>query len=358
MKPGKIGEFYQGTRVHFSPFKKYIISFFTVIIFSIIQYVLWPWIGPAPFLLLYPAIIISAIYGDGNLAILLGAIFGQYFFIPPFDKLMMKWPNDYIRLVTFLITSFMIKKIIKNEISTREGAQKAEALALNREKELRKEHAARDRFISMLNHDLRNPLTAIKTSSELMLKKTNDASLIERHLQKQLSNIKRLEEMIHDLLDANKIQAGSIVTLNFEKTNLREVIEEVVTDLQLIYGERFILDGTGTYYGYWNPGGIQRVLDNLCTNAVKYGDKEAPIVISYEPEKNGVIVAVKNVGNPISEEDIPHLFDPYWQIEKGSQGWGIGLTLVKGLVEAHKGKLDVRSDASGTVFSFYLPFNP
>jgi signal transduction histidine kinase len=341
--------------------KKYVISFFTVLIFSFFQYLLWPYIGPAPFLLLYPAIIISALYGDGNLAIIMSAILGQHYFIPPFGEFIMEWPQDYVRLVTFLITSVMIKKIINNEIVARKKAQKSEALSLQREVELRKEQAARDRFVSMLNHDLRNPLTAIKMSAELIEKKSSETLIIERHIKKQLSNIKRMEEMIHDLLDANKIHAGHVLTVKFERAEIKAIIEEVINDLRLIFGERFFIHGEGTYVGHWSPGSIKRILDNLCTNAVKYGKETSPIIISYQESKEGISISVKNEGNPISENDIRRLFNPYQQLDtnkQGSDGWGIGLTLVKGLVEAHKGELTVKSDETGTVFTFTLPYEP
>ena len=113
---------------------------------------------------------------------------------------------------------------------------------------------------------------------------------------------------------------------------------------------------------YWDKKQIQRVLENLLSNAIKYGDPKEPITITLALEQNNqnVFFAVQNFGNIISTEDQKSIFTQFRRTKEAQagnkKGWGIGLTLVKGVAEARGGRVDVTSDLdSGTVFTVRLP---
>src|SRR5687767_14905902 len=111
---------------------KYFISLVIVSSSTLIQYMVWDYIDPAPYLFFYPAVILASLYGDGTFAIILSAIFTQYFFVAPASSLSMKWPDDFLRMGVFVIAGFMIRKIIHMQTLSKLKAQTVAEL-LNQE---------------------------------------------------------------------------------------------------------------------------------------------------------------------------------------------------------------------------------
>ena len=112
--------------------------------------------------------------------------------------------------------------------------------------------------------------------------------------------------------------------------------------------------------GQWSHDGVQRILENLCNNALKYGAENAEVTVTLEELEEGALLSVNNKGPVISPEDQITLFEPHTRtssaIESKKQGWGLGLTLVKGLTESHGGSVRVESnERQGTTFVVYLP---
>lgn len=340
---------------------KYLISFFIISLATTIQFLIWDYIQPAPFILFYPAIIIACLYGDGNFAIFLSCISYQYYFVPPPDSLRMEWPNDYLRMGLFLLSTLMIRKIIRQQNTDKLKAEAAVERLEESEKNLVLEREAREKFVSTLTHDLQTPLTAIKLNLEIIKRKNDNPEAVSKGLEKSFLNITRVEKMIQNLLDANRIKAGEKIHIDCAEVSLNSIIEQTIKDMKTIHGDRFRTRCKEDVTGCWSAEGIRRILENLCNNAVKYGDK-SDITICSDVVKDGVILSVNNKGSVVSEEDTKRLFDPFQRAEaaiKGQKkGWGIGLTLVKGLTEAHNGTVSVQSDEKdGTTFSVFLPLN-
>jgi signal transduction histidine kinase len=161
----------------------------------------------------------------------------------------------------------------------------------------------------------------------------------------------------------NRIRAGEGLPVSMEECLLPEVVENSISVLSEIYGPRFVVERSPKpIKGFWDSGAIQRCIENLAANAIKYGKPRAIVTIGTEATKNKVVISVHNEGNPISKEDQASLFGDYRRtesaVQSGQKGWGIGLTLVKGFMEAHFGKVRVKSDAqSGTTFSIELPID-
>lgn len=226
--------------------------------------------------------------------------------------------------------------------------------------ELEAEKDLRERFVSALTHDLRTPLSVIHLSAHL-LKKSKDPVAIDKSVHRILSNAERAGRMIHDLLDANRLKANEELPVTLVQCELEEIITSTIKDLEDLHGQRFIVQNSiGKITVRWDNTAIHRLIENLAGNAIKYGTEKTPVTIGITRDGDSINLSVHNFGNPISCEDQKLLFQPYQRTEfaKASKqkGWGIGLSLVKGLAVAHKGSVAVESSADhGTTFTVRLP---
>jgi PAS domain S-box-containing protein len=222
--------------------------------------------------------------------------------------------------------------------------------------ELRKEQELREKFVSTLSHDLRTPLTASKMSAQIIARKINDSSM-HTHTTRIVDNINRADKLIQDLLDASKIRAGKMSLPETEEFDLIQLLRATLDDLTAIHGERFTLTGPRKLDVNLHQDGIRRILENLCSNAIKYGSTTEPVRVKVEPMGEQFRMSVCNSGNPLIHIDRDKLFEPFEQFHgSGKSGWGIGLTIVKGITEAHGGSVRVESDGN-TTFTVNLPVN-
>jgi PAS domain S-box-containing protein len=233
-------------------------------------------------------------------------------------------------------------------------------LSLSESLNLKEERKLRESFVSTITHDLRNPLAAAQMSAEIILRNPNDN---EKHLKlasKIVDHLSRTDKMILDLLDANRINAGRNIALKLEECNLTKLAHEVCEELSSLHGDRIKLRPGKNIIGFWDCSALKRILENLTTNALKYGDNSTEVTISLEEIADRVHMKVHNFGKVIELPDQAALFEQFHRskdAETGTiQGWGLGLTLVKGLVEAHKGMVKVESyPEQGTTFTVDLP---
>lgn len=227
-------------------------------------------------------------------------------------------------------------------------------------RDLRVQSELREAFVSTLAHDLRNPLAGAKTAIELIMRRPCEQGTHARMCSVALRSLVRLERMITDLLDANRITAGQPVPLRRGRCDLAEIIEKTVNDFRLTHGERFTVQSPGPVWGEWDAFAIRRVIENLLSNAVKYGDDSTPVTLSLRSSPDQAELEVHNFGPPIPLRDQKTLFERFRRTKEAdrsaSRGWGLGLTLVRGISEAHHGAVTVRSEAGeGTTFTVTLP---
>lgn len=172
-----------------------------------------------------------------------------------------------------------------------------------------------------------------------------------------LKSLDRIDRMIRSLLDAEKLEAGGSLQFEHFDCDLAEVLGNLREELEEAYPGRFRFLGVDLCVGQWNPDGLKRVIENLTLNALKYGDPKRPIEVELAADLESATISVRNFGRPIPARDQRRLFDFFWQAQSPSpQSWGIGLSAVKGIVQAHSGRVEVRSTAAGgTVFKVILP---
>ncbi len=217
----------------------------------------------------------------------------------------------------------------------------------------------KEKLVGTLAHDIRNPISAAYMALEL-LDLEEDPDRLNKVKKMATKSLDHSINLIEGLLDAISVEAGEGITLNFEQLNLMEDIEWVVQEAGMIFPNNIKLSSNSSEInGIFDGTAIRRILENLVTNAVKYGDKKNPITVSVENEKSEVKISVHNSGKPIPREKHEEIFK-YLHTEKSHNGgglrsWGMGLSLVKTVTEAHGGRVEVKSNkVEGTEFTISL----
>lgn len=264
--------------------------------------------------------------------------------------------------------SFVLSSII--DISDRKKIEAEKEVLLKREKEARSiaekniaglefERHLRDQFVNTLTHDLRNPLAIAKMSSHLIRKKSEDERIIDL-ASKVINSLDRIDRMIKDLLDANRIRAGYPLLLELAECNVSLLTSDVVEECISVYGPRFKLETPKDLCAFISGKEYIRLLENLIGNAVKYGSEKEILIKLEKVNGEHFQVSVHNWGNPIPLENQKNLFEPFSRTSEaeagGKKGWGLGLTLVRGVAEAHGGNVKVQSnEKEGTTFTVTFP---
>jgi signal transduction histidine kinase/ActR/RegA family two-component response regulator len=210
---------------------------------------------------------------------------------------------------------------------------------------------AKDDFLAMLGHELRNPLAPIVTALQLMKARAPDVLERERAIvERQVAHLRRL---IDDLLDVSRITRGR-VALRRRPIELGEVVAAAVEAtsplleqqrhvLHVDVADRLLVDG--------DPTRLAQVVANLLTNAAKYTDPGGRIDVVAAREGDGVVLTVRDTGVGIPGEVLPRVFDPFAQapqaLDRAAGGLGLGLAIVRGLVAAHGGTVAASSDGPG-----------
>lgn len=231
-------------------------------------------------------------------------------------------------------------------------------------RELREANEAKDRFLATLAHELRNPLAAIRTAVELLGVCRDNQSIRQEAERAIVNQVGHMAHLLDDLLDLSRITHDRIVlqkkpvdlvrVLTEAVESTRPAIEQHQHHLSLALPEAALsVEG--------DPTRLHQIVANLLTNAVKYTQSPGEIDISLQQHGDQAVLRISDSGIGLAPEMLPRIFEPFLQVEDSlahSQGGlGIGLTLVRKLVELHEGSVTASSDGigQGSVFTVRLP---
>ena len=223
-------------------------------------------------------------------------------------------------------------------------------------------HADRrkDEFLATLGHELRTPLNPIRSAVELLqLRAPGDPETQRAHdvIRRQVVHLARLMD---DLLDVSRITRGKL-DLRRSTVSLDEVLQAAVESIRPLLdglGQSLTIEGETALRVDADPVRLAQVFSNLFDNASKYTPPASRIAVGVERAGDRVAVSVRDAGRGIAAEHLPHVFDLFYQAGSSAEGGlGIGLTLVKQLVDLHGGSIDAESDGvgRGSTFTVRLP---
>jgi signal transduction histidine kinase len=227
--------------------------------------------------------------------------------------------------------------------------------------QLREVLDSHDALVSITSHELKTPLTAIKAMAELMLQYDLGEAQQKEMMGDIFRQAERLEQLIREILDASQIDSGRM-SLEVTELDLRDVVGEVLDELATqLNGRKLRVAVARTVpHVMADRAKLHQIVVNLLTNAIKYSPATGAVSLGASSLRGKVRVEVKDHGIGIREEDIGRLFKKFQRIHNpgatGTPGTGLGLYIVKGLVELQGGTIEVTSVyGKGSTFAFTLP---
>ncbi|HSY24703.1 MAG TPA: response regulator [Polyangiaceae bacterium] len=233
-------------------------------------------------------------------------------------------------------------------------------------RELEQANRAKDEFLATVSHELRTPLNAISGWASMLQRKPLDADRLARGLEVIERNAKAQTRLISDLLDVSRIISGKL-QLTLVKTEILPVVvaaSDVVRPAAEAKGVRLDLDVTPDIGATMaDADRLQQIIWNLLSNAVRFTPRGGRVTIAAERNAQGITITVQDTGAGIAEEHLPHIFERFKQVDSSTTrahgGLGLGLAIVRHLVEAHGGSVVAGSPGlgHGATFTIQLPIH-
>ncbi len=232
------------------------------------------------------------------------------------------------------------------------------------ERKLTELNQLKNKFLGMAAHDLRNPLVSVRGLSEILLMDDSEKIGDEQKEYIRMINVTSNEmlNIVNDLLDVSVIESGKL-ELKKERCSLREIIAGRVKLFQLSARQKkmsITVNFMEDVYAIVDSNRIAQAVDNFIGNAIKYSPAGTTIYVALEKVQASVKVSVKDQGQGIAEEEQEKLFGDFQKLSSqttgGEKSTGLGLSIVKKIIEAHKGSVGVESAlGKGSVFYFIIP---
>jgi signal transduction histidine kinase len=245
---------------------------------------------------------------------------------------------------------------------TEDGGMAAFIRDINDRKRLEE---ARERFIAVLGHDLRTPLSAISMSAQTLLSREELHPSLHKGLSRIMDASARMARIISDVLDWATVRQGDALSISREPTDLASVCERVVAEAAAADPDRTLdYSHQGSCYGSWDAGRMEQVVSNLVANAIQHGSSDTPVRVLLRDRGDHVTLEVHNEGAPIPGDRVSQLYEPFFsrrpENEVAQQGnLGLGLYIVARVVDAHHGRVQIESSAeTGTTFRVSVPKFP
>jgi signal transduction histidine kinase len=221
----------------------------------------------------------------------------------------------------------------------------------------------RRELISNVSHDLRTPMSSMQGYLEMLMRPSITAHERKSYIEIAYKHCNRLTQLVIELFELSKLDAGRI-NPHYENFSLAELLQDVAQKFSLTAQQKDIYiatpESSQLFMVNADIGLIERVLENLIDNALRYTPKGGKIQLSLAQQKNQVEVGIQDTGIGLTEEDLPHIFDRYYRGQKPTeyqqQSTGLGLAIVKRILELHSSVISVESQLNrGTCFKFPLP---
>ncbi|WP_411146520.1 sensor histidine kinase [Streptomyces sp. x-80] len=238
-----------------------------------------------------------------------------------------------------------------------ELALTSERLAASRGRERALETSRRE-LVAWISHDLRTPLAGLRAMSEAL----EDGVVADpaRYHRQMCTEVDRLNSMVGDLFELSRIHAGAL-SLSPARMSLHDLVGDALAGADALareHGVRLAGENVAALPVEVDGKEMTRVLSNLLVNAIRHTPADGTVAIAAERRADSVVLSVTDACGGIPEEDLPRVFDTGWRgtaARTPPSGAGLGLAIVRGIVEAHAGRADVRNVSGGCRFELTLP---
>jgi K+-sensing histidine kinase KdpD len=272
----------------------------------------------------------------------------DWFFLPPYNTLLLRNPLDWVVLVAFLVTSVVAAELLYRARAERAAVERAEAL--------READKLKDALLASLSHDLRTPLTTIKALAHELQPLGDERTLI---IEEQAD---RLNRLVTDLLDAARLDGGALpldIQVNAVDDLLGAVVQQVSGRPDRNRLKVSLDDPSSLSLGRFDFVHSLRILGNLVDNALKYAPVDTPVEVTAGVENEEIVFRVADRGAGIPTGDQDRIFTPFYRsagraADAGSAG--LGLSIARRLAKAQSGALTYSErEGGGAVFELRLP---
>lgn len=277
--------------------------------------------------------------------------------------------NSFVKPITNLTTAMeAIRENLESDIRLDEGTKNNEfsklARTYNEMVELMQANIKNQtEFVEDVSHELRTPVAVVEGHLQMLNRwGKDDPEILEESIEASLQETKRMKVLVQEMLDLSRAQEIDLHFKN-EKTDIVELVRQLVANFRMLYPDfMFIVDNDIDDKVYVNMyrNHLEQVFVNILDNAVKYSTDRYEVHISLAVHNDRVDVAVQDFGSGLSESDVDKIFNRFYRVDKARSrekgGTGLGLPIVKELVERYGGKVSVDSILEqGTVFRVHIP---
>lgn len=248
--------------------------------------------------------------------------------------------------------------ILKEALQRLEQSQQELSEALDKERQL---NEIKSRFVSMASHEFRTPLSTVLSSASLLSKytTTEDQEKRNRHIEKIKGSVKHLNDLLEDFLSLGKLDEGKVGAM-FHQFNLQELVQDTVDEMKGLVkkGQHMEYNHQGREMIESDKKLVKNILINLVSNAIKFSDEGTTVHVTSHVKDHEAVIAVKDEGIGIAEEDQHHLFSSFFRGKNALniQGTGLGLHIVKRYLDLLGGNAQLKSKlGKGTTITFTIP---
>lgn len=324
--------------------------------------------------LLLIVLLIATIFGSrpAFLASLLGVFSFNFFFLPPVYTLTITDPQNWIALFAFLAVAITVGQL---SAKVKKRAEESERLyrelqrafeKASRAEAFRQGEKLKSALLDAVTHDLRTPLTSIKASVTMLIEEQEENSIhvtLEREGRGELLEVineetDRLNTFVESMVEMARLEAGA---MNWRK--IQTSVEEIISN-SLQRAESFTAHHKIEIKAEENlpalsvdSKAISEVVYNLLDNAAKYSPVNSTIEISIRRDSAKILFSVEDEGSRIAETEREKVFQKFYRADRTAKGFGMGLAIVRAIIEAHNGKIWIEEGRIGSRFIFALPLN-